>query len=221
MTFSCSPQPPSSLPIYVQNVLESVAHETGYTLAFQIDPLVPYTPHLHVGSTRHPLHLLRLAPDDVEHQTHLTLSALHKIQRLCGAPPRERLIGVPKAFLLPTEDHLELGSLFPNLHAKILEQVSEGMALSLVAQLVEMPIDIRVEREIALSWPEHRTLQQEYLRSRVEQLDFIYNPRQKSVAPTHSLGTLRQINGAHPEECMQISGSPVRSRIARTPESSL
>lgn len=203
-------QPPAhdSLPDYVRNLIDAVTEETGYDLACRIDPLAPYAPRLHIGSSRQRVYLLSLPATDLRYQTHLTLAALHKIQRITGAPPREQLVGVPRAFLLPTADHQELGELFPTLPARVIEQLSEGMALSLVSQLMEVPVDIRVEHEIALSWPEHRKIQQSYLRSRVEHFDFVYDPRQETILPRRSLDTLRQINGAYLQECMNLSGSP-------------
>ncbi len=181
---------------------------TKYPLEQCIDHTCHYVAPIQYGSTSNPCHILRIHPSDRAHNAHLVLNALHKILHLNSPPSSDTSFAFPNLYHLLSRD-VETPLTGPHKHFQTNTDASdEDLALWLVFDLTELPVEIRVEREIALAWPEHRTLQQAYLRSRINRLDFIYNPQRNATSPHRSLDMLRQINGTYLQECMHLSGSP-------------
>ncbi len=163
---------PVHLPDYCVNLIEEVVSLSDYSFAIGQLTSAPFGCELKYATPSRDTHMLLYQQDYHEHLSHFVVNAAYKIRRMWSAPPKARLMPTTRQDIhLPLEEEYELArNLGQSPRAKPLRNLSKLLSLELLRQVTSLPVDLRVEREIAGSLPEHSPLQRAYLRQKVLRL---------------------------------------------------
>lgn len=162
-----------ALPEYSRELLERVERETGHPLQIREKDLLAFDSELQVKRPGEERHSLDYRTEYREFRTHFIVNACYKILRMWAVPDEERVVAASaRGGVLPRAEHAELlRKLPPAVAGDSGHMMSEILFSGLVRQLTSFPVDLRVEREIAMDIPDHHLLQAQYLSRQVE--DFL------------------------------------------------
>jgi hypothetical protein len=169
-----SPARDLDLPRYAAQLVEDATAASGASLAVMVAREgLEFDSDLALATDDAPLHILRYGAALHAFRTHFLVSAATKIQRVFSLPPPERLVAsVPTSATLPRPYLTELRhKLAGQLPLPVLTQYARLLRTGLTRQLISFPLDLRVEREVHATLPEHRRAQEAYLAYQVE--DFL------------------------------------------------
>lgn len=144
-----------------------------------------FKPPTLVARRSQPFHEIAYVPQYREFGLHFLVSGCAKVLRFCELPAEEVYFPSSiRGLRLPPEDELELKRKVPYLPASEVPKVSQFLREGLVRQATSMPMDIRVERELAERIPEHKGAQRAYLEMQVRDLEEAFDPAVEEVTPS-------------------------------------
>lgn len=195
------------LPRYAANLVGEVLERTGCPLAVQEQHGIGYGSKLQVATERSPVHLLLMAREYREHIRHFLVNACVKINRFWDAPEEDRLIAVgTQPARLCKADENELRRKTRGLPPHDLESLSRHLHHGVLQQLTSMPVDLRVEREIAETMTQHADAQRAYLQRHVKDLDPRFAIEFALVVPIAIYRASTGMNAAMVQEAIEIAG---------------
>lgn len=156
------------LPAYVRELISEVERRTGYPLVGREQPHIGYDSETRIARRDRPQHEAVWVPAYRDFEVHFLTSSAWKALRIWAVPEEERYLPATDVGQgLPAEDYEEFRERHPGVPKKKLRQMSEFLYRGIVRQLTSMPMDLRVERELAEALPEHRDRQRAYLARQV------------------------------------------------------
>lgn len=196
-------------PAYLQPLLAQVADRTGYPIRLREGEAIGYDSELRIVRPGQATHEVAYVPSFREYRLHFLVSGAYKLLRTLSTDAGPPLLPVG-AFdqLLPQADHAELQRKLPDMPAEDLDTLSRFLRQGITRQLTSMPMDIRVEREIAEQLPEHREMQQAYLRRQVADLEPTFSPELARVSPERAYLASTAMNVVLAEEAAELTGTP-------------
>ncbi len=206
------------VPEYVRSLISKTIAKTGYPLVFIERNGIGYDSQLRMAGKTHTFHQLTYVPEYHEFLSHFIVNAVMKILRVWDLPPGERLLPVSEAGKrLPRDDEAELRRKLGNPATAVVEGLSAFLYHGIVQQLTSMPLDVRIEGEIAAMLPEHREAQHAYLRRQVRDLEPHFAPEIASVAPARIYAASSAMNVVLAEEAAEIADVQLGPMFRRTP----
>jgi len=158
------------IPHYCIDLIQKVREVSGKPLVCRVE-YSRFDSELRVARNADKFHELLCSPDYRHFIVHFLVSALKKIIRVLEAPKNMRYVpAVNSGGDLPIAEKAEFERRTPALSKGERDLFSRLMFDGIARQLTSMPIDLRVEREIKQTLPEHRPLQREYLERQVADL---------------------------------------------------
>lgn len=137
------------LPGYALSLMAKIESETGRPVRLIACDKVHNDSRIIVGGDNTADHIVEYSMLHARWLCHYAVSGVFKIQRICRVPDHQRQF--------PEVSQELWNSLSPSSH-------------QLIRQLINIPLDIRVERDLARSVPAHYPQQCQYLRVRARQL---------------------------------------------------
>ncbi len=213
---------PGELPEYAQELLSEVLTQTGYPLMLAETDGLGYDSQLRMAGPTQPFHALSYVPAHRRFGVHFLVNAAVKIRRFFELPSQERLLPVSKQGVrLPKEYENELRRKLRGPPEAVLAGLSCFLYEGTVRQLTSMPLDIRVEREIAAVVPDHKAAQRAYLARQVKDLEPHFLPEVADVAPDHIYAASTGMNVVLAEEAAEIAGIEPGPMFRQTPHRQL
>ena len=206
------------LPEYVQELVSEVEDRTGYPLLIKEEVGVGYDSELRIARPGKVVHELAYVPEYREFRLHFLVNGAFKILRLWDVPPGERYM--PASQLgrgLAPEDYKELRDKLAGFPSPALDQLSEFLYHGICRQLTSMPLDIRVEREIAEELPDHYPAQRAYLMTQVKDLEPTFLPEMAEVCPERLYAASTAMNVVLAEEAAELTGVQPGKAFLETP----
>ncbi|MBI4176623.1 MAG: hypothetical protein HY518_05435 [Candidatus Aenigmarchaeota archaeon] len=206
----------AGLPPYAREMMSQVLDRTGYPLVLKVSEIKGpgYDAELRMARRGQSAHELAYTQASSPFVPHLLVSASRKILRMWEVPADERLVEIHEAGrLLPREDHEELRQKLPSFMSGELDQLSHFIYDGMTRQLVDAPVDIRVERELAESLPEHQEKQKHYLRQQLHNMGPYFDPQIAKVSPERLYGVSTAMNVVLAAECSALTGDSVPSFV--------
>ena len=206
------------LPTYVCELVSGVLDRTGYPLLLSEEPGIGYDSELRVARPSRCVHEVAYVPEYREYRVHFLVNGAFKILRLWDMPQEERYVPATEVRKgLPLEDFVELRNKLPDFPRDQLEQVlSKFLYQGIIRQLTSMPVDIRVEKELAEALPEHWEAQKAYLERQVRDLEPTFLPEMEKFCPEKLYSASTAMNVVLADEAAEIAGVPVSRRIKET-----
>ncbi len=199
--------------------MSEVVEKTGCPIVLVERAGIGYDSHLCMAGKTQPFHQLAYVPEHQGFLLHFIVNAAVKILRVWDLPPEERLFPVSEAAKrLPRDDEVELCRKFGNPPTALVEDLSSFLYHSIVQQLTSVPVNIRIEREMAEMLPEHRGAQHDYLSRQVKDLDpYFTTPEIAAVAPDRIYAASTAMNVVLAEEAAEIADVELSPYAATTP----
>ncbi len=195
-----------ALPSYALGLVHEALHRTGYPLVLTEEDGIGYDSQLRMAGRTQPFHELAYVPAYRPFRLHFLISAAFKIRRVWEVPPDERLLPISDAGRgLPAEDEAELRRKLRGMPTSAIDDLSRFLYHGLTQQLTSMPVDVRVEREIAESLPEHREAQHSYLSRQVRDLEPHFRPEIAEFSPERLYAACTAMNIVLAEEAAEIA----------------
>lgn len=197
-------------PAYASCLLEKVKEQTGYPLVLvEEDGLTPDS-QVRLARPGRPAHIVAHAPAYREFRLHFLVSGSVKVLRAWNTPPSQRCVPViPGRASLPPEMDRELRQHLSWLPRERLGDLGRHLYQDLTGQVTSMPLDIRVERIIAATFPEHRSAQRAYLVREVEDLLPMTLPEVEAIYPERLYAANMTMNMVFAEAAAAITGLTV------------
>ncbi|MCK6478677.1 MAG: hypothetical protein L6R43_00595 [Planctomycetes bacterium] len=126
---------------------------------------------IRVATERDPAHVLAYQAPYRAYRDHFLVTASYKLLRLWDAAPEERMFPAIIGNRLPTGWHAQLErGLRGSLSEEEIAGVSAMLHVGVIRQVHSFPVDLRVEREVAATLPEHADRQRAYFARQVQDL---------------------------------------------------
>ncbi len=165
-------------------LVSEIIDKSGFPLFVVEEDGIGYDSQLAMAGPTQPFHRLSYVALYRQHRLHFLVNAAVKIGRVWTVPPQQRLIPVsPRGNRLPQEFEEELREKLHNPPEPLLSKLSTFLYEGIVRQLTSMPMDLRVEREIAEMLSDHHEAQRAYLARQVKDLKAHFLPAIADVAP--------------------------------------
>ena len=194
-------------PAYALDLMGAIVEQTDYPLLVTEQPRTGYDSQLRMGSSSHPYHHLICDPAYRQHLVHFLVNAAFKIRRVWELPPEDRLLPIGDARRrLPEDDETELRQRLKGMPDATVRDLSTFLYRGLLQQLTSMPIDIRVEREIAATFVGHAEAQRAYLRRQVADLEPHFAPEIEAFAPARLYSACTAMNIVLAAEAADLAG---------------
>lgn len=196
-----------SVPRYIVEQADYVADLSGRQILLEEDPGEELYVQVSFSDAR--AHKLIFPPAYRPHIPHLLLIAAHRIQRLWEAPPSERLV--------PTYNVKDLGSDDDEYCRRLArpersaDEFSENQKPTIVDQVTCLPVGIRMEWEIAQTYPQHRSRQVRYLYHQLGEREARFAPDLADRFPEQIHAAGCAMNIATIEETVDILGAKIHS----------
>jgi len=195
-----------ALPPYAASLVSTVAIRTGYPIRVTEEEAIGYDSELRIAGRRGPFHEIAVCPDYRDYRLHFLVNGAVKILRFWEVPPEKRLFPASERGKgLPSDDFRELRQKLRCLSPDQLEQFGRFLYGGMVRQLTSMPLDIRVERELAETFPEHSDAQRTYLERQVRDLEPHFLPELAEVCPERLYAASTAMNVVLTEEAAEIA----------------
>lgn len=195
------------LPVYLGRLLATVCDRTGRRLVIRAEEGIGYDSELRIARSSSGEHVLAYVPAYAAYWEHFLVSAACKLLRLCDVPAAERLMPARElGRRLPLHEDRELRRKLHGLDRAHLDSLSSFLYRGTVRQLTSMPLDLRVERDIASTLAEHRERQGAYLRRQVEDLEPHFLPEIATICPTHVYAASTTMNLVLADEAADLAG---------------
>ncbi len=196
------------LPPYCMDLIKEVKEKTGYSLQIFEKPFLEFDSELKLASRSRSGHCLEYLPIYRKHRDHFIVNSAYKILRVWAVPREDRFM--PASELgrkLPEQEHRELAQKMGlKIGDEFVQSVSCFLFGSLARQLTSFPVDLRVEREIAQSLPEHKTKQLSYLETQVQDFLPTLDEQMLSMFPEHVFRVSTAMNIAFAEQAAELAG---------------
>ena len=211
-----------AVPHYLSALLEEVEEKTGCPISLLEESAIGYDSETRFARPGQRLHEIAYSPVYRDFALHFLTSGALKIVRFWSLSPDEQYVpAAGRNRRLPGADHLELCQKLRDLSASETEDLSRFLYQGLGRQLTSMPGDIRVEREIAERFPEHRTAQEAYLRRQVQDLVLTLLPEMARFCPERLYAASTAMNSVLAETAAEIAGVPVPPAFQEHPHRAL
>jgi len=196
------------LPRYAIDFAAEAVEHSGYPILVSEQEGMGYDAETRMARPGRPVHEVVYDPSFRDHRLHFLVSGAYKIQRLWDMPPEDRLVPATEpGRRLPGDEHEELGRLIPWFTKAHLEDLSRFLYEGAVRQLTSMPMDLRVERELADRVPEHRPEQQRYLARQVQEMKPHFRLEVRLLSPRHLYAATSAMNIAFAEAISDLAGA--------------
>ena len=206
------------IPGYTRELIEQVTQRTGYPLFLIEEDGIGYDSELRVARCNRAVHEIAYVPEYREYRMHFLVNGAFKILRFWEVPEDQRYMPAHQVGRkLPEEDHAELLLKLQGVPRSVLEDLSAFLYTGIARQLTSMPVDIRVERELAEAVPDHRPAQASYLRRQVKDLEPAFAPELQELSPERLHRASTAMNVVLAEEAAEFSGEPVGKMFRETP----
>lgn len=209
------------IPDYALPLISEIVEKTGYPIVVVETEGIGYDSLLSMAGKTQPFHQLAYVPEYREFLLHFIVNAAVKIRRVWDQTPGERLLPVSEATRLPRDDEAELRRKFGNPPTAVVEDLSTFLYHGILQQLTSMPLDIRIEREIAKILPEHHEAQHAYLSRQVRDLESHFIPEMAAVTPDRIYAASTAMNVVLAEEAAEIADVEPGRLCLQTPYRSL
>jgi hypothetical protein len=194
---------------YAAAMVDYVRSLTGYPIQLMQVPSIEFDSEVRLARPGQPRHEVTFAPNFSEYAIHFLVSGARKTLRFYNAPPADRYLpGSVPGRRLPTEDEEELRRQLP-IPEDELREISRFLFDGTLRQLTSFPVDLRVERDLYYDLPQHRPLQQAYLRRQVEDIEPHFDREIANVAPSRVYSTSTAMNIVLVEEAAELAGTPI------------
>lgn len=206
------------VPPYSAVLVHRALQTSGYPLMIAERQVVEFDSEISFAHGRRPFHELVYAAQYRGHAVHFITNAALKIVRFYTDPPERRFLPCSASTgTLPPAEHQELEKKWPQLPPEQMAAAAEFIYRGLVRQVTSMPLDLRVERELHQVLPEHRPLQQAYLRQQVQDFEPCFLSEMAEAVPelVHTASTA--MNVAFAEEVAELAGVPIGRRCQTSP----
>jgi hypothetical protein len=212
---------PISAPAYLERLLTE-AEQTGFPIALSEEASLDYDALTRFASPEQPFHEISYTPEYRDHALHFLTVGLSKIARFYSIAPEERLVpATPADKQLPPPDHEELLQRIPagaDIDAEIL---SRYLFIGAVRQLISVPGDLRVERELHTSIPEHQEEQRRYLERQVADLEPHFSAEVAAFAPPRIYQASTAMNVVLAQVSSDIIGRELPAYVRASPHRDL
>lgn len=200
-----------SVPEYVRELVDEAQRISGGRLYAEEYKALPFDCELKMAVPGRSRHTLLYASSHREHLAHFFVNSAYKILRLWEAPENERYVPVPTGRQkLPQVLHNELAKKLLKLGLpQETMRLSHTLFAGLARQITSMPLDIRVEGEIALALPEHSERQMAYLELQVHNYLRAVEQDYGAVVPAHVADANIAMNLAFAEKAMELGERPL------------
>ncbi len=210
--------PQDDLPAYARMLVSEIIDKSGFPLFVVEEDSIGYDSQLTMAGQSQPFHRLTYVSSYREQRLHFLVNAAFKIRRVWTIPPEERLIPVSqRGKRLPRACEDELLQKLREPPEPLLRGLSTFLYEGIVRQLTSMPMDLRVEREIAEMLSDHREAQRAYLARQVKDLEAHFLPAIADVAPDKIYAASTAMNVVLAEEAAQIAGVDPGPLFQQTP----
>ncbi len=202
------------IPFYARALLSQVEERSGHPLVLVEENGIGYDSELRIARSGLLEHVVAYVPEYREFGLHFLVSGAYKILRIWDVPVEERYLPATETNRgLSTEDLTELRRKLYHLCERHLEEtISRFLYRGIVRQLTSMPVDIRVEREVASSLPEHHEAQRAYLARQVQDLEPHFSPAIQEVSPERLYRASTAMNVVLADEAAELTGvAPARA----------
>lgn len=211
-----------NLPGYVEELVSEVRGRTGFPMLVSEEVGVGYDSEMRIAGSGRQFHEIVVVPEYRDFRLHFLVSAARKVLRIWDQAPEERYVPATEVGRrLPAREEAQLRSKIQELREPRLQVLSAYIFQGVARQLTSMPVDIRVERELAATMPDHRRDQQRYLARQVHDLEPHFAPEIATITPDRVYAATTAMNVAFGEEAARLAGV-CPSRVFRaTPHRSL
>ena len=211
---------PEGLPDYVHGLMLEAIGRSGYPVVVEERPSLEFDSEMQLARGSRRYHKLVISTPYVDHAEHFIISGAKKIIRFYEQSPEQRYLPGSRATQgLPEQEKGELSS-GPWSELRLAE-LSDFLYQGTVRQLTSYPVDLRVEREIAEEFPEHREKQRAYLRRQVSDFEPSFLPEMAEAFPDRVSRANQAMNVAFAEKVAEITGHPVGDACRACPHHEL
>lgn len=127
-----------------------------------------------------------------------------------GVPEEKRLLpGHQSGARLPLDIESDLADRLPVAARTALPKISQGLYEGMVRQVTSMPLDLRVERTIAATLPNHQEAQRAYLQQQVDDFLALFDPRIERCIPTSLYRASSAMNATFARAVAELVDTPV------------
>lgn len=206
------------LPSYAQALVRVAVERTGVPIIVRELELLGFDSMLKMTAGEAPVHELVYRPMYRDYLTHYLVGAAFKIRRMWDEEPEDRLLPVDSgSSRLPPAEEQELSRRLADEQPDIIAALSVSMHVGLVRQVTSMPIEIRLEREIAALLPEHWRAQHDYLKRQVKDLKPHFRREIEELVPERVYQAASAMNVVFAREASRIAGIEL-DRCFTTPQ---
>ena len=215
----------AGLPPYCLALLDEVRSLSGRPLRIIEEPGgLEFDSEIRMARRGETEHVLSYRPEYRAYRAHFAVSSALKVLRQYREPPELRLMPyVDPSARLPDDEERVLRQcpLLSGLPVADVRAVSSFMHQGLLRQLTSFPVDLRVEREIAPTLPEHAGRQQAYFRRQVADLVPHFAPELERLAPPRTYRAISAMNVVLGIVAAEIGGVPEHPVFRGSPHRTL
>jgi len=202
------PENQLGIPDYALDLCRTVEARTGKPIRVtERIGAYGFDSELRVAMDRDPTHVLAYQEAYRPYRDHFLVSSCYKLLRLWDTAPEERMLPAIMGDRLPVGWHRELERGFRgSLSEEEIAGISSVLHAGVIRQVHSFPVDLRVEREIAATLPEHAGRQRAYFARQVEDLMPHFSLTAAGLAPRPVYRAVSAMNVVLGMEAAAIAG---------------
>lgn len=197
-----------SLPRYVQCLRRAVEKSTGSTVEVVAPDVTDLDSGVRLGWKRGDPHRVPWRPSYEGHFAHFMVSALYKIKRAWNEPEPQREVAQFSPYTARLREHAEQFAATAEGEdtSQFMMPLAHFACLALLRQQCRCPCDLRVERDLYWTLPEHRSKQRAFLRHRVREEASSLGDPAEAVVPVDIYRAGSAMSIAYVSEVEQLGG---------------
>lgn len=200
------------IPGYLDRLAKESVKVSDRPLVLKEERGIGYDSETRMGTPEQPVNEIVYTPKYRKYRNHFLASGILKILRFYSEPPENRfLAGSYRDEGLPERELQDLVLKKPPSPGFELVKISMFLRAGIVKQLISMPVDLRVERELYQDLEIHREAQREYLFRQVKDLEETMDLEIERLTPETLYKANIAMNIALIEVAANISGQGVPS----------
>jgi|GEM_PF-2694077 len=205
------------VPGYLVRLVQEVEEKTGYPVALTEEPGLGYDSITRFATADRPYHEISFVPEYRGFALHFLTVGMRKALRFWDVPEDERYVPASRAdATLPEDLHAELLDKIPAQRGLDVDMLTRFLYSGTVRQLISVPGDVRVEREVAELVPDHRDDQRAYLERQVRDLEPHFSAEIEAFAPARLYAATTGMNVVLAEELADIAGLEPPTYVAES-----
>ncbi|MCK6478669.1 MAG: hypothetical protein L6R43_00550 [Planctomycetes bacterium] len=207
------PEKQLGIPDYALDLCHEVERRTGKPIRIT-EVIQPYEfdSEMRFARSNEETHVLAYRGEYRTYRDHFLVGGCLKVLRLWEEPEERRYMPALARGRLPRDQHRQLLERAPPFMPEVeLEALSAFMNHGILGHLVSLPVDLRVERELAAEYPQHRDRQRAYLARQVGDLVPHFAPEVGAFAPDACYQATSALNIVLGMEASELSGTPEHS----------